>query len=29
MKVTLTASALQRLKDKGGRAARDLISYST
>ncbi|GIT13830.1 MAG: hypothetical protein CM1200mP35_06500 [Chloroflexota bacterium] len=29
MKVTLTASALQRIKDKGGRAAIDLISYST
>ena len=29
MNETLTASALQRIKDKGGRAAIDLISYST
>ena len=29
MNVTLTTSALQRIKDKGGRAAIDLISYST
>jgi len=29
MNVTLTAGALQRIKDKGGRAAIDLISYST
>jgi len=29
MNVTLSASALQRIKDKGGRAAIDLISYST